>query len=98
MHDLLASGRIVDLILGLMVPEALGLFALWRWSGLGVRPLPLLANLAAGGTLLLALRSALSGGSTTMLAVYLLLSLVAHIVDLACRWSVRSQWTGSRKL
>lgn len=97
MYDLLASGRIVDLILALMVPEAVGLFALWRLSGLGVRPLPLLANMAAGGMLLLALRSALTGGSTTMLAVFLLLSLAAHIVDLACRWTVRSELTSSRK-
>ena len=98
MHDLLVSGRIVDLILGLMVPEAIGLLALWRLTGNGVRPLPLLANLAAGGMLLLALRSVLTGGSPAMLGMFLLLSLVAHVVDLACRWSIRSEFTGSRKL
>jgi hypothetical protein len=87
MQDLLTSGRIVDLILAFMVLEALGLIVLWRRSGHGVRPLPLLANLAAGGTLLLALRSALTGGSPGMLALFLLLSLVAHLADLACRWS-----------
>lgn len=98
MHDLLVSGRIVDLILGLMVPEAIGLLALRRLTGNGVRPLPLLANLAAGGMLLLALRSALTGGSPAMLGMFLLLSLVADVVDLACRWSERSELTGSRKL
>ena len=96
MQDLLASGRIVDLILALMVPEAVGLLAIWWFAGQGVRPVPLLANLAAGGLLLLALRSALTGGSPATLSVFLLLSLVAHIVDLACRWSPPPALTGSR--
>ena len=89
MQDLLTSGWIVDAILVLMAAEATLLLALWLIAGRGIRPIPLLANLAAGGSLLLALRSVLTGGSSSTLAVFLLLSLAAHVLDLICRWAVR---------
>lgn len=87
MQDLLSSGQIVDLIFILMGVEAAGLIALWILAGRGVKPGPLLANLAAGGCLLLALRAAIRGGSPTLLAGLLALSFAAHLFDIWFRWT-----------
>jgi hypothetical protein len=86
MAEWIASGQVVDLILVVMIAEAIGLFVLWRWRGAGIAPVPLLANLAAGACVMLALRAALTGASATTLAVLLSLSFAAHVVDLAVRW------------
>lgn len=59
MSTLFDSGRIVDLILVLVVLDALLVFSVHVRRGGGVAPRALLANLLAGACLLLALRSAL---------------------------------------
>jgi len=76
------SGRIVDLILLLVVLEALGL-AWWLRGRGGI--LPLLPNLAAGACLLLALRAALVGAGWPWIAAPLAASLAAHLADLGTR-------------
>ena len=63
MSQLFVGGRIVDLILGLMVVEALALIVYHRWTGRGIAPPDLLGNLLAGLCLLLALRAALVGAT-----------------------------------
>jgi hypothetical protein len=87
MSQWIASGHVIDLILIIMVLEAAGLLALWRYRQRGIRPAHVFANLAAGASLMLAVRSVLTGGSTETLAVLLALSFVAHLVDLGMRWS-----------
>jgi hypothetical protein len=90
MSDLLASlfgsGRIVDLILALLLAEAIALYAYHRATGGGIAPLDVLVNNLAGAGLLLALRAALTGAAWTGIAPWLLLALVAHIGDVARRW------------
>ena len=81
MAELFASGRIVDLILLLMVVEAVVLIA---W----VRRMDLLGNLVAGAALLLALRGALADIWWGWIALCLALALLAHIVDLWRRCTV----------
>ena len=82
-----ASGQIVDFILALVAVEAAVLLGYRRWSGgKGVAPGGLLANLAAGSCLLLALRAALAGASWGLVAACLLAGLIAHLVDLVSRW------------
>jgi hypothetical protein len=82
MAELFASGYIIDLILGLVVLEVLAL-ALWRRRfGTGPTPGGLAANLASGGFLLLAVRAALVDAWWGWIALALLGSLVAHLVDL----------------
>mgnify|MGYP005837170053 CR=1 FL=1 len=76
------SGRIVDLILVLIVLEALWL-AWWLRRRGGA--LALLPNLVAGACLLLALRAGLSGAGGAWLGVTLLSALAAHLADLAIR-------------
>jgi hypothetical protein len=81
------SGRIVDLILVLVVLEALLLLGLRVRRGGGIMPRALLANLLAGACLLLALRSALTGADWVWPAMFLLLALPAHLADLYGRWN-----------
>jgi hypothetical protein len=83
---LFANGRIVDLILGLTVLEAVALIAYHRRTGHGVTPADLLGNLLAGVCLLLALRGALLGAWWGWIALCLAASLVAHVTDLRRRW------------
>jgi hypothetical protein len=84
--DFVASGRLVDLVLALMVLEGVLLAAYRRRTGRGIAPADLLANLLAGGALLLALRAALTGAGWTSIALWLALALLAHVADLARRW------------
>jgi hypothetical protein len=80
-----ASGRIVDLILGVALLEALLVMALWR----GKR-WPLISNLLAGLCLMLALRGALVSAHWTLIAACLAAALPAHLCDLWDRFQSAS--------
>jgi hypothetical protein len=86
MSDFVLNERWIDAILGLVLLEGLLLVAWRAWTGNGPTPGPLVANLLAGGLILLALRAAISGGSFFGIATYLALSLIAHLIDLVSRW------------
>ena len=86
MSELFAGGRIVDLILGFMVLEAIALVAYRRSTGKGIARADLLANLFAGFFLLLALRGALMSAAWGWIAACLAAALVAHLADLRRRW------------
>lgn len=85
MRDLFASGRVVDIILTLVVVEAVALAGWRRLTGRGVALRALTANLLAGGFLLLAVRAALVGADWIWVAASLLAALLAHLADLATR-------------
>ncbi len=76
----------IDVILGLVVLEGLGLILLNRATGLGPAARKVPAMLAAGFFLMLATRLALGGAGAGPIATCLLGSLVAHLADLASRW------------
>jgi hypothetical protein len=85
--ELLASGRIIDLILTLMVLEV-GILALYHIkTGRGIAPTSLLLNQLAGFGLMLAARVALVDGWWGWTAGSLILALLAHGADLHHRWS-----------
>ena len=86
MNQLFANGHIVDLVVGVMMVEALALLAYRRRTGRGIAPLDLLGNLLAGLCLLLALRAALAGVAWSWIALWLSSALIAHVVDLQRRW------------
>ncbi len=86
MSALFASGRIVDLVLGFTVLEALAIIAYFRRTGRGLAPADLLTNLAAGTCLMLALRVVLADGWWGYLALCLTAALLAHLLDLRRRW------------
>lgn len=85
MSALFESGRIVDLILVLMVFEALVIC----FFGLALRyRLPvqgLLLNLAAGAALLMALRAVLSDAGWMVVGLWLICALFAHVGDVVLR-------------
>jgi len=85
--ELLASGRIIDLILTLMLLEVGILFLYHVKTGRGIAPTSLVLNQLAGFSLLLAARCALLGGWWGWTAGSLILALFAHGADLRRRWS-----------
>ncbi len=86
MAELFASGRLVDLILIVVVIEAMVLMLLWLRAGRGVAPADLLPNLCAGAFLLLAMRAALAGSGWTTAAFCLAAAGLAHLIDIYRRW------------
>lgn len=85
MESLFVSGRIADIALTVMALEALILYAVTRYRGSSERFRGLIANLAAGGSLVIALRLALVGADWQWVAGALAMSLLAHAVDLSLR-------------
>ncbi len=79
----LADGRAIDAILALVAIEAFMLLALRILTGRSPAVTGMVANLASGACLLLALRFALSGAAVATIAASLAASLVAHVTDLA---------------
>lgn len=80
MSGFFASGHAVDLVLCVLAVEIL---LLVRWAR--VAPLRACASVLPGFFLLLALRAAVTGAAWTWLALWLTLSLPAHLADLALR-------------
>ena len=76
----------VDLVIGLVVLEAVAIGVHERLTGRGVALRDMLATLVAGLFLLLALRAALGGEDWTLVALPLAAAGVAHAVDLVRRW------------
>lgn len=87
-HSWFENGFIAHVILALMLAEAAVLIVWHRATGSGIAPAQLLANLAAGAFLILALGSALAGEPWAATAGWLAAGLAAHIADLAMRWNV----------
>ena len=86
MDALFASGRIVDLILAGVAMEALLLAGLRYRLGAGPSLPGLMANLAAGAALMMALRAALTGAAWPGVAAFMLAGLLAHGADLVLRF------------
>jgi hypothetical protein len=84
--DLFTSGRIADVILGLVLLEAVALIVYWRRTRRGVAPADVIFNLGAGACLLMALRGALMQTGWHATAFWLAAALVAHLADLSRRW------------
>jgi len=86
MADLFASGRLIDLILVLIVIEAVALILYWSRTRQGVAPVDLLPNLCAGAFLLLALRVTLADGGWKTASACLAAAGLAHLTDICRRW------------
>ncbi len=83
---LINSGRIVDIMVLFVVVEVVALIVYWRVKQRGVATIPLLANVGAGGSLMLALGANLKGAGYLAVAACLVAALVFHLTDLALRW------------
>jgi hypothetical protein len=81
-----ANGRVIDAILALMVLEGFVLWIIRTRYGRGL-PLRAIATLlASGAALMLALRAALTGAPWETVSAFLVVGLIAHLVDVASRW------------
>ncbi len=85
MIALLESGRLIDIILALMVIEAVALLVWRRRTGRGLSSAAILLNVAAGACLMGALRAAIVGAGAGWILGCLALALVMHMADLAVR-------------
>lgn len=88
LRSLAATPHVADGILIFVLLEAIGLLAWHRLTKRGFSPAAVVISLLPGVCLLLALRFALSsgvpadGGAVTGILACLMLSLVAHLIDL----------------
>ena len=85
-EDFFTSGRAVAFILVFVAVEAIGLSFWLRRRGRSHLIAWLLANLASGSALLLAVWFALQDAHWTAIAACLLASFVAHILDIVLRF------------
>ena len=81
--ELFASGRAVDLVLAVLAIEAAWLVARRRAD--------VLTALLPGALILLGLRAALTGAGWPIVAMWVALSLPAHLYDLRRRWRATPQ-------
>ena len=81
-------GLLIDAIIALVALEALLLTALRAFFGRGPAVAASIANCAAGGGLLLALRAAMADAPFPVIGACLFAALIAHVADLAIRWRV----------
>ncbi len=86
--NFIVDPHFIDMILILVAFEAIGILAFRQMRGVGPAPLAFSFNLASGSGLLFALRNALAGGSTVMIAGGLILALAAHLAELRLRWNM----------
>lgn len=90
-EQFILSGRIVDVALVVLVLEVLWLSWRYRRTGRGLPPRLLFTNAGAGGSLMLALKAALTGAGWPWIAAALLASLGFHVADLNHRWTRASE-------
>ena len=88
---LLVSHDFLDLIVAGVIVEGVLLLAYRHYTGKGLAPRAVFANLFSGGSLIVALRvslqtSVLAQDATALIAACLAVALVAHAADLAWRW------------
>lgn len=81
----LASPRLIELAIGLVVAEAVALGAYHAATGRGVSVADAAPNLASGACLMGACRAALVGAPAEV-PLYLGAALAAHVLDLRRRW------------
>ncbi len=84
--------RLVDVILLLVVVEAVCLLVYRGRTGRGLRPTGIVLMLLPGLCLVLALRAGLQGGASVAVLAWLTAALIAHIADLF----FRQGWTPER--
>jgi len=86
LDDLFASGRLIDVMLIALLAEVVVIQLYRRRTGGGIALVPLLLNLGAGGSLMLALRAALTNADWRWVGFCLTLALLFHLADQRQRW------------
>lgn len=86
MTELVFSGRIFDLIVGLLLLEGLAFSAYRLATGRGIAHADLWLSVAAGAGLLFAARALAVQASWVWISLALLLALGGHVGDMSRRW------------
>ena len=86
MSEVVANGRLLDLVIGLTLLELAGLWLYHRLTGRGLSLTRLLPNLMAGLFLMLAVRAAMVQAHWIWIVLPLMASAVSHAADLRQRW------------
>ena len=87
MADLFADGFLVNFVLVFILAEYVILIGVRLATGRGVSALSYTANVISGGSLMLCLREALLDGRPSLMALFLMLSGLAHAGDVWSRWN-----------
>ena len=90
LRELILSGRIIDIVVAVLLLELIAISVLHRTRGTGIAPYPLLVNIGAGGSLALAVKASVTGAGWQWIAIWLVASLVFHVLDLGARWRKES--------
>ena len=77
-----ASGRIVDFILVIIVIEGMILGSIYAFRKKGIPPTQFILHALPGAFIFLALRAALVDAGWQPIALFLIASFIAHIIDL----------------
>ena len=85
MDEIIKSGFATDIVLIIMAVEAVMITFFMRRNGLNSSVPGFLAALLAGACLILALRAALNGAGFGEIALFLALSLLAHLGELVLK-------------
>ncbi|MGK7866209.1 hypothetical protein [Falsiroseomonas sp. E2-1-a20] len=85
MQAFFASGQVADLVLLVLLAEALALFLWHRRTGRGLAPLAVAGLVLPGVAFALALRAALTGAGWGWVAAALVAAFLTHAFDLAVR-------------
>ncbi len=88
MAQLLISGQIIDLILLLILLEAMAILVLNRLDPARPSPRALYPNLISGATLMYAVKLALVGAPWYALAACLGFAFLTHLTDLSLRYGI----------
>ena len=83
------SGRLFEWIVLLVIFEGLLLHWLWRRHALGLPWHHFIGSFVSGACLMLAVRAAVVDSYITEIALWLALSLIAHLTDLGLRFRRR---------
>ncbi|MCR9071149.1 MAG: hypothetical protein NXI18_05475 [Alphaproteobacteria bacterium] len=83
---LFASGRIFDIVLAVLLLEAVVLSTLWKLTGRGVPPARILPFLISGAALVAACRAWGLDAPWPVVGGFLTLALCAHAFELYGRW------------
>lgn len=84
--ELFQSGRIADIVAVVIVIEAIMLITVKYLTGHGINSGKVIALLVPGFCLVMALRSVMADEPWYWLALWLTLSLIAHLIDVWLRW------------
>lgn len=85
LESLITSGRIVDIMLLFVVIEAVLISLCSYRSKKLASALPLMITIAAGASLMMAMRATFMASAWPIVAAFLLAAMVFHIVDLVAR-------------